>query len=181
MPDTHLCLLTVCCRDGWDALLLHSLLLLRDVCQRLKLHKESLLNSLEVASLAASLRGNAAADAAAATGMFDSEQAQGLASASLLGLLAGPQDNKSSLKKSPRQQQQQPDAVHGEQHQQQQQVQQQEEGLGRVSVSGSPRSGIGSWEYVVQQVDLAAALQQLPMKQEDGTLRTSQVAEVLQL
>lgn len=183
------------CRDGWDALLLHSLLLLRDVCQRLKLHKESLLHSLEVASLATSLRGSAAgaaADSAAATGqtgMFDQEQAAGLASAALLGLLAGPQDNKSSLKKHPpvTQQQSGDGADQGEQHRQvaAQQQQQEQEGLGRVSVGSqsSPRSGSSSsWEYVVQQVDLAAALQQAPAaRQEDGVSRASQVAEVLPL
>jgi hypothetical protein len=167
------------CRDGWEALLLHSLLLLRDVCQRLKLHKESLLHSLEVASLAANLGTDTAADAAAASGLFDREQAQGLASASLLGLLAGPQDNKSNLKKPPVQQQ--AGSIQGEQPQQQQQQQQQqhEDGLARTSVS--PRTSSSSWEYVVQQVDLAAALQQAPARQEDGTSRANQVAEVLLL
>jgi hypothetical protein len=170
-------LVCVCvCRDGWEALLLHSLLLLRDVCQRLKLHKESLLHSLEVASLAASLGANTAADAAAASGLFDHEQAQGLASASLLGLLAGPQDNKSSLKKSVVQQQ--PGSIQGEQPQQQQQH---EDGLARTSAGASPRTSSSSWEYVVQQVDLAAALQQAPARQEDGTPRANQGAEVLLL
>lgn len=175
------------CRDGWDALLLHSLLLLRDVCQRLKLHKESLLHSLEVASLAACLRGSAgAADSAAATGLFDQEQAAGLASAALMGLLAGPQDNKSSLKKHAAATQQPGDADQGEQHEQvaAQQQQQEQEGLGCVSVGSqsSPRSCSSSWEYVVQQVDLAAALQQAPAaRQEGGVSRASQVADVLQL
>lgn len=170
------------CRDSWDALLLHSLLLLRDVCQRLKLHKESLLHSLEIASLADSLRGTAAASSAseAAGGLLDHDQAQGLASAALLGLLAGPQDAKSSLKKpSVLLQQQQPGGLLGEQQQQQEVV------TAQGSPVSSPRSGTGSdWEYVVQQVDLAAALQQqAPVKQEEGGGGTprSQVAELLSL
>lgn len=182
------CCCLYCSRDGWDALLLHSLLLLRDVCQRLKLHKESLLHSLEIASLADSLRGSTAADAGAAAGMFDHDQAQGLAAAALVGLLAGPQDNKSSLKKPPAQAAQQPQpqqpagGLESEQPQQQQPQQQQGVPGQAASPVSSPRSGASSeWEYVVQQVDLAAALQQAPPQQEDGSTapRASQVAEVL--
>jgi hypothetical protein len=176
------------CRDSWDALLLHSLLLLRAVCQRLKLYKESLLHSLEIASLADSLQGTAAASSASAGGLLDHDQAQGLASAALLGLLAGPQDAKSSLKKPSVLLQQQPGGLQGEQQPQQpqqQQQQQQQVVAAQGSPVSSPRSGTGSdWEYVVQQVDLSAALQQQgALKQEEGGGGTprSQVAELLSL
>jgi hypothetical protein len=179
------------CRDGWDALLLHSLLLLRDVCQRLKLHKESLLHSLEVASLADSLSGDAAAaaDAGAAAGLLDREQAQGLAAAALLGLLAGPQDNKSNLKKPAVQQQQQQQADTQQADGQQQQGRQAGEEVhvqgvvqrqGSVSSgSGSPRSSSSSWEYVVQQLDLAAALQAQPPGQGEAGGAAGNVVNVL--
>lgn len=162
------------CRDGWDTLLLNSLLLLRDVCQRLKLQKEFLLHSLEVASLADSLQGTTATPdtQAAASGLFDHEQAQGLASAALLGLLAGPQDSKSSLKKAA---QQQAPA-------QQQEQQQDDHGQSQAVVDSSQHSGSSGsgWEYEVQQLDLAAAAQQLPTSQGDAS-RTSGIAEVLLL
>lgn len=189
LPVLPLHMTLTSCRDGWDALLLHSLLLLRDVCQRLKLHKESLLHSLEVASLADSLSGDAAAaaaDAGAAAGLLDQEQAQGLAAAALLGLLAGPQDNKSNLKKpAVQQQQQQQGDTQQSDGQQQQQRQAGEEGhvqrQGSVSSSGgSPRSSSGgSWEYVVQQLDLSAALQALPLGQGEAGGAAGNVVNVL--
>jgi len=170
------------CRDGWDTLLLNSLLLLRDVCQRLKLQKEFLLHSLEVASLADSLQRTTTPDTqAAASGLFDHEQAQGLASAALLGLLAGPQDSKSSLKKAA---QQQAPAQQQEQLSppQQQQQQQDDHGQSQAVVDSSQHNGSSgsSWEYEVQQLDLGAGLQQLPTSQGDAS-RTSGIAEVLLL
>ena len=159
------------------------------MCQRLKLHKEALLHSLEVASLAASLRGSGAADTqAAAPGLFDADQARGLASAALLGLLSGPQDHKSSLKKLPaqlqpqqqQQQQQQPEGqqLQGHQAEPQAQAQQRPED-GQVPAAGSPSSS-SSWEYEVQQLDLAAVLQRASGSKEDAsTSRAVNVAEVL--
>jgi hypothetical protein len=70
-------------RDGWQGLLLPCLLQLRDACQRLKLQRDVLLTTLELACLpGASLEPGAAAAAVAA-------------------LAAGGGDKKSSIMKAP--------------------------------------------------------------------------------
>ncbi|KAF6251338.1 Foie gras liver health family 1-domain-containing protein [Scenedesmus sp. NREL 46B-D3] len=99
--------------DGWDTLLLYSLLLLRDVCQRLKLHREALLHSLELCCLAicaatpsssssssSSSTPRTAAAAAAAGGLADPKQALAMAAAALAGMLKGPVDKRSGIMKA---------------------------------------------------------------------------------
>jgi hypothetical protein len=175
-------------RDGWDMLLLCSLLLLHDVCQRLKLHREALLHSLELACLTASLAApNSSSSRKSGTpagDLSDPKQAVTMAAAALAAMLKGPVDKRSSIMKaggagsspsgSPR-------LLEGQQAGQQQQQ------LGGnssspVAAAGSPSSplgggggggGVGSssssstaWNYVVQHLDVAAALQQMPPKEE---------------
>eukprot|EP00879_Flechtneria_rotunda_P002505 GHRR01002703.1.p1 GENE.GHRR01002703.1~~GHRR01002703.1.p1 ORF type:complete len:1063 (+),score=495.97 GHRR01002703.1:1057-4245(+) len=149
-------------RDGWDLLLLHCLLQLRDVCQRLKLHKEALLHSLEVACLTHSLTnsskgGSSSSDGSqtASAGLVNAQQAAALASAAITGLCTGAGDKRSSIMKT--------------------------SSSSSVVVDGPPAAqqaqGSSQWVYNVQQLDLAAALQQMPIK-EDGAV-TNTIAEVL--
>eukprot|EP00878_Enallax_costatus_P027899 GHUV01030087.1.p1 GENE.GHUV01030087.1~~GHUV01030087.1.p1 ORF type:complete len:989 (+),score=366.66 GHUV01030087.1:1269-4235(+) len=153
-------------RDGWDALLLQSLLLLRDVCQRLKLHQEALLHSLELACVADSLPSSANSNsqpAATLHELADHEQAIGLAAAALASMLTGPGDKKGSIMKtssnvSPG------DRVTAAADEAQQ----------RHANSPTP----SAWHYTVQQLDLSAALQQAPAQEDGG--RATNVADVLQ-
>lgn len=176
------------CRDGWDTLLLYTLLLLRDVCQRLKLHKEALLHSLELSCLMADSlaqqsgsTGSTVGPAASAQppgqhALVDQQQASALAAAALAGMLKGPTDKRSSIMKagsgssSPNSSPRLADgqtataAALGSAGQQQ--------AGGSPVVAGRPGGSAGSssmlWSYVVQQLDIAAALQRLSAR-EDGT------------
>jgi hypothetical protein len=173
-------------RDGWDVLLLHGLLLLRDVCQRLKLHKESLLHSLEIASLATSLAAaGTGSSGAVATGLFDEQQAQALASAAVMGLLGGPTDHKSSLKKTSIVQQSPGAAAAAPEQQPQQQPDTSVPPAPAADTAAAGADGSGSsssrWDYAVQHLDLAAAVQQLPPGRDDAAALSNSIAEVLLL
>lgn len=166
-----MCLSAECqCRDGWDALLLHSLLLLRDVCQRLKLHQEALLHSLEVACLADSLAISNDSQAAPTYELANHQQAEACAEAALAGLLTGAADKKSSIMKAGTNNSQAVAGPDGVLHQQQQAV-----GVSAIPArsSSSPVSSV--WCYTVQQLDLSTVAQQLP----DGP-RAANVADILQ-
>jgi hypothetical protein len=123
--------------------------------------------------------------------MFDQEQAHALASAAVIGLLSGPTDNKSSLKKQPAPQQQQGAAPDDQQHQQLAAGSPggAADGVMRLSSSSSISSSINSgssgsgtrWDYTVQHLDLAAAVQQLPPGRDEGAALASSIAEVLLL
>lgn len=71
-------------RDGWRKLLLASLLQLRDCCQRLKLHREALLHSLEASCLPHGL---------------GAQQGAAAAAAAIASIAAGAGDRKSSILK----------------------------------------------------------------------------------
>jgi hypothetical protein len=171
-------------REGWDALLLRALLPLRDVCQRLKLQREAMLHSLELATVVAHTLASADAAAAAPGGddaggaggcVLDAAQAAALAEASLAGLLAGGGDRRSGIMK----QQQQPSELHtqpagGEPSPGLQQQQQQHEVPGAAASVASAQPNptqqapapltqqanqSGAWAYTVQHLDLVTALQ----------------------
>jgi hypothetical protein len=177
------------CRDGWDALLLHCLLLLQQVTQRLKLHKESLLHSLEIACLAHSLAANKVPNKSSSSNslhastaqvdnthlgrqwLADSQQPAALAAAAVKSILAGATDQKVGIIKALTPPPQQQGAADG------------------APVTGSDPPSAGSpaaaaaapaaaasqstgaadgFKYVVQQLDLAAALQQQQQQQQPG-------------
>lgn len=147
--------------------MLQPLLLLRDICQRLKLHQEGLLHTLELACVADSLAASTNSSDHTATTVHelaDHQQAVGLAAAALASMLVGAGDKKGSIMKTSSNMSPRITAAADEPLQQR---------------ATSPVSS--AWTYTVQQLDLSAALQQLPAMDDDiAGARPTHVADILQ-
>lgn len=107
---------------------------------------------------------------------MDHKQAVEMAAAALAAVLKGPLDKRSSIMKaagSSSSPSSSPRLLDGQPPGQQQQQQQLGGSSSPVAAAGSPSSPLGSssssstaWNYVVQQLDLPAALQQVPAKEQ---------------